>query len=270
MSISIEVVKALRARTGVSVGECKKALVEVDGDLEAAVDHLRRIAGVKAARRLDRVVSEGQVAVASGDGFAFAVRLSCETDFVARTPDFQALLDKLVEYISANQPTLEDLGQAESIETARTEFSSTCGEKISIDGLVYAKGERVGTYRHGTQLGTVVALNGGDQKLAEDLAMHVAASNPIAVSRDSLPQDVVERERQLHEAATADMNKPANILEKIIDGRMSKFYQDVCLVDQTFIRDDSTKVGDLVKKAGASVAEFARLKVGEQSPQKED
>ncbi len=273
-AISAALVKELRERTGAGMMECKKALVETDGDLEAAVEHLRKTGQAKADKKAGRTAAEGRIAIAlSGDGkTAGMVEVNCETDFVANDDNFRSFADAVAERVLASRPSnAEELsalalreGDAATVEEERKALVAKLGENMTVRrcALVESAGQ-LGVYLHGHRIGVVVAVEGGDGDLAKDLAMHVAASRPICVSEEEVPADVLAKEREIFEAQAAESGKPAEIIAKMVDGRIKKYLKEVTLVGQPFVKDPDTNVEKLLKQAGAKVTRFVRLEVGE-------
>jgi len=273
-AISAALVKELRERTGAGMMECKKALVETDGDLEAAIEHLRKTGQAKADKKAGRTAAEGRVAVAvSEDGkTAGMVEVNCETDFVANDDNFKAFAEAVAQRVLASRPddaealsglALRD-GEAATVEEERKALIAKLGENMAVRRCaVVESADQLGVYLHGNRIGVVVAVEGGDQTLAKDLAMHVAASRPICVSEEDVPADVLAKEREIFAAQAAESGKPAEIVAKMVDGRVNKYLKEVTLVGQPFVKDPDTSVEKLLKQAGAKVARFVRLEVGE-------
>jgi len=259
MAITATLVKELRERTGAGMMECKKALVETDGDIETAIDNMRKSGAAKAEKKAGRIAAEGLiVAKASDDGkLAAIVEINSETDFVATN----------IEQLNVAQ-----LSGGETVETARTNLIAKIGENIGVrrTQIIEANEGALATYIHGGRIGVVVALQGGNQDLAKDIAMHVAATNPQFIQAEDISQDVYDREKEIFTAQALDSGKPADIVEKMIGGRMKKFAAEVSLVGQAFVKDPSATVGDLLGKANAQVTSMVRLEVGEGIEKKED
>jgi elongation factor Ts len=275
MSISAATVKELRERTGAGMMECKKALVEADGDIEAAIEAMRKSGQAKAAKKSGRVAAEGVVMIAVSDDakHAVMVEINCETDFVAKDADFGAFAAAVVETAltssAADAAELAALplagGDGATINDAREALVAKIGENVQIRRLVRfdsAEGTLF-NYRHGVRIGVLVELIGGDETLGRDLAMHVAASNPLCVSTDEVPAETLEKEREIFRAQALESGKPANIVDKMIEGRVRKFLEEVTLLGQAFVKDQDTTVEKLLKQAGARVRRFARVEVGE-------
>jgi len=275
MAISAAQVKELRERTGAGMMECKKALVETDGDIEAAIELMRKTGMAKADKKAGRVAAEGLVVVkVAEDGRAAAMaEVNCETDFVAKGDDFQAFADAVTTRVLADAPAdldallampLDDGGDV-SVEDSRKALIAKLGENMNVRRFtrMAASGSHIGAYLHGGRIGVLVDVDGGDPQLAKDLAMHIAASRPVCVSPDDVPADLVAVERDVAQAQAESSGKPANIVEKMVSGRVRKFLEEVSLVGQPFVKDPGQKVEALLQANGARVLGFARLEVGE-------
>ena len=277
MSITASMVKELRERTGAGMMECKKALVEANGDLDAAAEALRKSGQAKADKKAGRVAADGRVVISKDAGKAVVVEVNSETDFVAKDENFVAFADSIAAVVLATGETdvaalaTQDSGDGRSVEQARTDLIQKVGENISVRRaqLVEADGP-IGAYTHGARIGAVVALSGGDEGLARDIAMHVAAINPICIDESGVPADMLEREKRIFSEQAAESGKPPEIVEKMVTGRIAKFLKEVTLVGQPFVKDDKQSVGQLLKAADASVVSFARFEVGEGIEKKED
>ena len=258
--ISASLVKELRERTGLGMMECKKALVEQNGDIEAAIDHLRKSSGMKAAKKAGRVAADGVIRAKGG----YLVEINSETDFVARDDNFAAFADNVAEAVATAGTTDVAAIMSGDLEAAREALVQKIGENISVRRIAGVSADVIGDYVHGNnRIGVLVALKGGDEALARDIAMHVAAVNPQFVKADDVPGDVVEKEKEIFSAQAAESGKPAEIIEKMVVGRVKKFLAEICLVDQPFVKDPDLTVGKLVANAGAEVVEFVRFEVGE-------
>jgi elongation factor Ts len=275
MAITAAQVKELRERTGSGMMECKKALVDASGDMDAAIEMLRKTGLAKADKKAGRVAAEGLIAVGvSEDGrSATLVEVNCETDFVAKKADFQAFANDIAQRILAGKPAdIEALlamplrdGEDTSIELARKSLIASIGENINVrrfDRLDATQGI-LAHYQHGVRIGVLVELQGGDAELARDIAMHIAASKPQCVTEAEVPHEDIEKEREIFAAQAETSGKPANIIEKMVDGRVRKFLAEITLVGQPFVKDPDQTVGQLLKSAGASVIGFARMELGE-------
>ncbi|MBN2700552.1 MAG: elongation factor Ts [Methylothermaceae bacterium] len=272
--ITAALVKELRERTGSGMMECKKALVETGGDIEAAIEQMRKSGLAKADKKSDRTAAEGQIAIErSDDGKrAVIVEVNSETDFVAKNEDFQSFVGKVAKQaLASGAQTVEELLAAPieaggpSIEEARRELVAKLGENINIRRLMRFETEtgKVSHYLHGNRIGVVVEVEAGNDELGKDLAMHVAASKPQCVSEEDVSADTLEKERAIFTAQAEDSGKPANIIEKMVEGRLRKFLQEITLLGQPFVKDPDQNVGELLHKEGAKVVRFVRFEVGE-------
>jgi elongation factor Ts len=271
MSISADTVKQLRERTGAGMMECKKALVETGGDLDAAAELMRKQGLAKADKKATRIAAEGVIAIErSADGLAAAmVEVNCETDFVAREHDFRAFSKAVAARAVADRPqTLEALLQAklegsETIEERRRSLVAKIGENIGVRRFaVLTAPQHLGAYTHGTRIGVLVALQGGDAHLAHDLAMHVAASSPRYLSQREVPAEVIAKEREILGEQARGEGKPPEIVAKMVEGRLRKSLGEITLLGQPFVKDPDTTVEKLLKGAGAQVTAFERFEVG--------
>lgn len=271
-AVTAAMVKELRERTGLGMMECKKALVEADGDIEKAIDDMRKSGQAKAAKKAGRTAAEGGVVIATNDAntVAVMVEINSETDFVARDDNFLNFCDKVANAALAAGETdaakiaelkLED---GSTVEEARQALVQKIGENIQVRRAAKLETDgAIGAYVHGGRIGVLVALKGGDAELGKDVAMHVAAVNPMVISGDQVPAEVLEKEKEIIRAQPDMEGKPAEIVEKMLGGRINKFLKEVSLLDQPFVKDPNTTVGALVKGAGAEVVAFERLVVGE-------
>ena len=271
MAVTAAMVKELRERTGAGMMECKKALVETDGDMEAAVEHLRKSGLAQADKKAGRVAAEGKIALAvSGDGKqAVMVEINCETDFVARDENFVSFADAVAANALSESPAdLEALLNTsigtETIEHARQALVTKIGENVQVRRFVGVATEgTIGAYVHGGKIGVLVETTGGDEALARDLAMHVAALNPEYVSADDVPAEMIAREKDILIAQAESSGKPAEIIEKMVSGRLRKHLSGITLLGQPFVKDGDLTVGKLLDQQNASVNLFERLAVGE-------
>ncbi len=279
MEITAALVKELRERTGAGMMECKKALTEANGDIEAAIELMRKSGAAKAAKKAGRVAAEGAIlAASSGDGRVVAlVEVNSETDFVAKDPGFRAFAEGVAATVVARRPAdVAALGAlslpgGEAIEVARTALVTRIGENIGVRrfSIIERSGDHLGVYLHGNRIGVVVDLRGGDEALARDIAMHVAAARPVCIDETGVPQDLVAKEREIFAAQAQESGKPPEIVEKMIGGRIRKFVDEITLVGQSFVKDPETSVGKLLKSRGATVAAFHRYELGEGVEKKE-
>ena len=266
--MSAALVKELRERTGLGLLECKKALAEANGDVDAAIEALRKSSGMKAAKKAGRTAADGVVAIKAADDGAFAtmVEVNSETDFVARDENFLGFVGAVVDKAFSQRITEIEALAADDIEDARQALVQKIGENISVRRVITheVEGGVIGGYVHGNhRIAVLVSLKGGSEELARDVAMHVAAVNPQVVSPADMPEDVVAKEREIYAAQAADSGKPAEIVEKMIDGRVRKFLAENSLTEQAFVKDPDQTVGKLVSAAGAEVIRFTRFEVGE-------
>lgn len=272
MEITAALVKELRERTGSGMMECKKALAETNGDIDAAIELMRKRGMAKADKKADRVAAEGRIAMAvSADGSRAAiVEVNCETDFVAKGDDFVNFSNGVAQAVLANAPAdvtavgALTLGGSD-VETTRRELIAKLGENMAVRrfALIGSEGRVVGGYLHGARIGVVAELIGGDATLAKDVAMHIAATKPAAVKAEEVPAEVVEKEREIFSAQAAGSGKPADIVAKMVAGRVNKFLAEVTLVGQPFVKNPDQTVGQLLKDAKADVVRFVRFEVGE-------
>src|SRR5512135_3640202 len=272
-TISASAVKDLREKTGVGMMEAKKALEEAGGDFEKAVDILRKKGLSAAAKKAARVASEGIItsSIQNNGKRGVLIEVNSETDFVAKNEDFQKFAKGLAELVAAQKPSdvaaLSQLSlDSENVEAKRNALVQKIGENISIRRFVYFETEgRVAIYLHGNRIGVMVDYAGGDEQLGKDIAMHIAAANPLFLSRETVAADILERERAVYEAQAKESGKPAAVIGKIVEGKLEKFYTDSCLMEQIYIKDPDgkLKIKELLKKAGAGVTRFVRYQLGE-------
>lgn len=275
MAVTAALVKELRERTGAGMLDCKKALVETDGDIEQAIENMRKSGQAKAAKKAGRIAAEGVILTHVADGVATMLELNCETDFVARDEGFLAFGKKALELAAANKLNdIEALNAAEldgsTVQETRDALVAKIGENISPRRVITVEGDNLGAYVHGGRIGVVAILTGGDEELAKDVAMHVAAASPQYVKPEDVPADVVEKEKGIQIEIAVQSGKPAEIAEKMVAGRMKKFTGEISLTGQPFVKDPSTSVGDLLKSKGADVVNFVRFEVGEGIEKKEE
>jgi len=274
MNISAALVKDLRERTGSGMMECKKALVEAGGDIEAAVEIMRKSGLAKADKKSSRTAAEGRISVkTSADSkIAVVLEINCETDFVAKNDDFIAFADEVAESLLVSDAvTLDDalalslVGGNGSIEENRRELIAKLGENINVRRFERYESSNglIATYLHGTRIGVLVEIIGGDITLGRDIAMHVAASKPVCVDESGVSAELIAKEKDIYSAQAAESGKPADIIEKMVGGRIKKFFGEITLLGQPFVKDPDQTVGALLKAKGASVLRFSRLEVGE-------
>ena len=266
--MSAALVKELRERTGLGLLECKKALAAAGGDVDLAIEELRKSSGMKAAKKAGRTAADGVVRtrIAEDGSYGVVVEVNSETDFVARDENFLAFVNKVVDAAFTGKQTDVAALMAGELESDREALVQKIGENIGVRRieLVNAAAGVVGAYVHGnSRIAVLVELKGGDLDLAKDVAMHVAAVNPQVVSPDDMPEDVLVKEKEIFTAQAQDSGKPPEIIEKMIGGRIKKFLAENSLVEQAFVKDPDQTVGQLVAAAGAEVASFVRFEVGE-------
>ena len=280
MAITAALVKELRERTGSGMMECKKALVESNGDIDVAIETMRKAGLAKADKKSDRVAAEGVIAIeTSADGKnAVMLEVNSETDFVAKADDFINFVAQVGKVVLDESPADIDalmalpLDGGESIDTVRQALIAKIGENIQVRrfSMMSVEDGVIGSYRHGDRIGSMVKISGGDMTLAKDIAMHVAASRPQAISGADLPSDLLDKERDIVATQARDSGKPEAIIEKMVEGRMKKFVNEISLLGQSFVKDPDVTVEKLVANAGATVNEFAFYEVGEGIEKKED
>ena len=269
MSITASMVKELRDRTGAGMMECKKALIEVGGDLDAASEALRSSGIAKADKKASRVAADGRVVIQTSGNKAVIVEVNSETDFVAKDENFVNFANEVACVSLESEVTdvqlIADLEMKNSsVEAARTELVQKVGENITIRRSTLVKHDGIlGTYSHGARIGSIVALDGGDAALARDIAMHVAAMKPICIDENEVPSEMLETEKRIFTEQAADSGKPPEIIEKMIEGRIKKFLKEITLLGQAFIKEDKKSVGQLLKDSNAKVILFKRYEVGE-------
>ncbi len=267
-AVTAAMVKELRERTGLPMMDCKKALTEADGDMETAIENMRKSSGMKAAKKAGRTAADGVVAIRvdASNQNATMLEVNSETDFVARDDNFLAFVDEVsVAAAEAKADSVEALMDA-GLESKREALVQKIGENISVRRIEQMSSNDgvIGSYVHGNKrIGVLVQLSGGDVDLAKDIAMHVAAMNSQYVSPEDVPADVVAKEREIFAAQAADSGKPAEIIEKMVEGRIRKFLAEISLSEQAFVKDPDVKVGDLAGKGGAKIVSFVRYEVGE-------
>ena len=266
MAISASMVKELRERTGVGMMDCKKALIETGGDIEAAIDNLRKSSGMKAAKKAGRIARDGLIAIKMADDgqLGIMVEVNCETDFAARDENFVAFVQTVANMVFEKKSGDVDELLALGLETAREELVQKIGENISIRRAEVYSTPSVYSYVHTTnRIGVLVSLDEGNAQLGKDIAMHVAASAPAVISPDDVSEDVIAREREIYAAQAEESGKPPEIVAKMIDGRIRKYLQEISLSEQAFVKDPDVNVGALLKEEDANVTAFVRFEVGE-------
>ena len=267
MEIKASQVKELRDMTGVAMMDCKKALVECEGDIEKALDLLRSNSALKAEKKSSRVAADGILVVSVNEDYATLVELNSETDFAAKDANFLSFGEKVKEYISKNKIFETTALKESTLEDDRKALVQTIGENIQIRRVVTLEFDstmNIGIYIHSdSKLGSLVVTKDGSDEIAKDIAMHVSAFNPLCLSQDDIDKDVLEREKAIYQNQAQDSGKPQDIMDKMVDGKIKRFLSEVSLISQNFVKDPDITVQEYLEKGGATIVEFARLKVGE-------
>ena len=265
-NISASQVKELREKTGLGLMDCKKALEEANGDIDLAVEELRKTSGLKASKKSSRSAADGLIGIKSSDGKSFMVEINCETDFVARDESFNLFMQEVLEIVSTNgDKSLEELLKS-GIEEKREKLVQKLGENIVVRRATASvdNADSSGIYLHSNnKIGTIISLKGGTEEVAKDIAMHAAATDPMAISPSDIPEDVIEKEREIYKAQSEESGKPADIVEKMIEGKIRKFLSEVSLTEQDFVKDPGLRINDILKDNDASIIGFTRFEVGE-------
>lgn len=264
-NISAAQVKELREKTGLGLMDCKKALEDADGNMDKAIEELRKTSGVKASKKSGRSAADGLIAIKNIEDQIFMIEVNCETDFVARDDSFVEFTSQTLKSYSENpDKTLQEL-MDDGIEDNREKIVQKLGENIVVRRVAKTESSTItGSYLHSNnKIGCIVSLEGGSQDLAIDIAMHAAATDPLAVSPADIPSELVEKEREIYKAQSEDSGKPPEIIEKMIEGKVSKFLAEVSLTEQDFVKDPNTKINELLKENSASILNFTRFEVGE-------
>lgn len=276
-NITASMVKELRERTGLGMMDCKKALSEADGDMEKAIEDLRKASGLKAAKKASRVAAEGVVLtkIADEGNYGVVIEVNSETDFVARDENFLGFADQVLQASFSDKEADAATLLASGIEDARQALVQKIGENINLRRIERLSIEDDGagvveSYIHNNKIGVLIALRGGDAALARDIAMHIAAVNPMVIRAEDVPEDVLAKESEIYSAQAQESGKPEEIVKKMIEGRLRKFVAEISLMEQAFVKDPDTKVGKLLQEADAEVAQFVRFEVGEGIEKEED
>ncbi len=279
MAITAALVKELRERTGAGMMECKKMLTETNGDIEAAIEELRKKGAAQADKKAGRVAAEGTIVTLVEGNIGAAVEVNSETDFSAKNESFVNFANQVAAAVLAHQPADVDalakveISDGQTVEAARQALIQEIGENITVRRfqiVTATDGETLGAYQHGNKISVVTCLAGADEALAKDIAMHVAASKPVCVSANQVPADLLAKEREIFAAQAAESGKPAEIMEKMVEGRIRKYLNEVTLLGQAFVKDPDQTVEKLLNSANASVSQFVRYEVGEGIEKKED
>ena len=278
MSISAALVKELRERTGAGMMECKRALTDAQGDMDLAVANMRKAGLAKADKKAGRIAAEGRITLEVAGDIAAMVEVNCETDFVANGEDFAAFTTGVVKAVLTRNPAdLTALGNlpftdGKSVDTKRRELVAKIGENISVRRFAryMTNGGLLGAYSHGTRIGVLVEMRGGTAVLARDIAMHVAASKPLCVQPQQVSAALLDKEREIIRAQSADSGKPAAIIEKMVEGRLQRFFSEVTLLGQPFVKAPDLNVAKVLARDAAEVLRFTRFEVGEGIERKQD
>ncbi|MCU7914521.1 MAG: translation elongation factor Ts [Candidatus Thiodiazotropha sp. (ex Gloverina cf. vestifex)] len=282
MAITAALVKELRERTGAGMMECKKALVETDGDINVAIENMRKSGQAKAAKKAGRIAAEGVIVLSfnADSSQASMVEINCETDFVGKDDNFTSFVGAVADRVLAggadDVPALMELslheGEDTTVNQAREALISKLGENMNVRRFARfeANGGKLISYRHGVRIGVVLELEGGDDELGKDLAMHIAATNPVCLSEEEMPQDLLDKEREIVTAQAKESGKPDNTIEKMVDDRMRKFLAENTLLGQAFVKDPDTTVAKLLKSRDAKLAQYKRFEVGEGIEKKQE
>jgi elongation factor Ts len=280
MQITAAMVKELRERTGSGMMECKKALTETDGDIDAAIENMRKSGLAKADKKAGRIAAEGRIAIRINDDgkSAAIVEVNCETDFVSGGDDFLAFVNEVAAAAVENKPeSVEALVElaidgGQTIEEKRKEMVAKIGENIQVRRVEIMQTDtgKFGSYLHGTRIGVLLGMENGNDELIKDVAMHIAASKPTCVTEDQVPAELLAKEREILVAQAQDSGKPQDIIEKMVDGRIRKYLAEITLVGQPFVKDPDKTVGALLKDEGAEVFGFVRYEVGEGIEKKQE
>ena len=274
--VSASLVKELRERTGLGMMECKKALEEAGGDIELAIDNLRKSGQAKAAKKAGNIAADGAIIIAQTAGKALLLEVNCQTDFVAKDENFTVFANKVAELALANNTTdvaaISALAydDAQSIDEARIALVQKIGENIQVRRAEIIEGANLAAYRHGLRIGVVVSYEGGSEEVGKAVAMQVAAFNPLAVNEEGVPADILARETDIITAKAKESGKPEAVVEKMITGGIQKYLNEVTLVNQPYVMDNDKKVGDVLKAEGATILSFKRLEVGEGIEKKQE
>lgn len=274
--ISAKTVKELRDRTGLGMMECKKALEEAGGDIELAIDNLRKSGQAKAAKKAGNIAADGAIIITQNADKALLLEVNCQTDFVAKDENFTAFANKVAELALANNITdvaaISALPYEDgvSVEEARVALVQKIGENVQVRRAEIIEGTNLAAYRHGLRIGVVVSMDGGSSELGKSVAMQVAAFNPLAVNEENVPADILAREKDIIEAKAKESGKPETVIEKMITGGIQKYLNEVTLVNQPYVIDNDKKVGDVLKAENTTVISFKRLEVGEGIEKKQE
>ncbi|KPM83223.1 translation elongation factor Ts [Pseudoalteromonas lipolytica] len=267
MAVTAALVKELRERTGAGMMDCKKALTETNGDIELAIENMRKSGAAKAAKKAGNIAAEGTILIKEGNGFAALLEVNCQTDFVAKDANFLGFANQVLDAAAESKADIDALKA--QFEETRVALVAKIGENINVRRVEYIDGDKLSSYRHGDRIGVVV-VGEADEETLKQVAMHVAASKPEFVNPEDVPADVVEKEKAVQIDIAMNEGKPAEIAEKMVIGRMKKFTGEISLTGQAFIMEPKKSVGEILKEKGATVTNFIRLEVGEGIERKEE
>ena len=269
MEITASLVKELRERTGAGMMDCKAALSDARGDIEIAIEVMRKSGAAKAAKKAGRIAAEGIISIKLNENDIVILEVNCETDFVTKDESFLSFVDSVIQAISNNNVSdVDELLKLNSgnqtIEEANQQLIAKIGEKITIRRFQKASiKNQTGTYLHGIRIGVIVEIEGGSEELAKDIAMHIAASRPLFINEDQISQEILDKEKEIYTAQAQESGKPADIVEKMVEGRLNKFIKEITLLGQPFVKDPEKSIEKILKSSNAKVLSFIRYEVGE-------
>jgi elongation factor Ts len=269
MEITASLVKELRERTGAGMMDCKAALSDARGDIEIAIEVMRKSGAAKAAKKAGRIAAEGIISIKLNENDIVILEVNCETDFVTKDESFLSFVDSVIQVISNNNVSdVDELLKLNSgnqaIEEANQQLIAKIGEKITIRRFQkYSIKNQTGTYLHGIRIGVIVEIEGGCEELAKDIAMHIAASRPLFINEDQVSQEILDKEKEIYTAQAKESGKPADIVEKMVEGRLKKFIKEITLLGQPFVKDPEKSIEKILKSSNAKVLSFIRYEVGE-------
>ena len=269
MEITASLVKELRERTGAGMMDCKAALSDARGDIEIAIEVMRKSGAAKAAKKAGRIAAEGIISIKLNENDIVILEVNCETDFVTKDESFLSFVDSVIQVISSNNVSdVDELLKLNSgnqaIEEANQQLIAKIGEKITIRRFQkYSIKNQTGTYLHGIRIGVIVEIEGGSEELAKDIAMHIAASRPLFINEDQISQEILDKEKEIYTAQAKESGKPADIVEKMVEGRLKKFIKEITLLGQPFVKDPEKSIEKILKSSDAKVLSFIRYEVGE-------
>ena len=269
MEITASLVKELRERTGAGMMDCKAALSDARGDIEIAIEVMRKSGAAKAAKKAGRIAAEGIISIKLNENDIVILEVNCETDFVTKDESFLSFVDSVIQVISNNNVSdVDELLKLNSgnqtIEEANQQLIAKIGEKITIRRFQKSSIQnQTGTYLHGIRIGVIVEIKGGSEELAKDIAMHIAASRPLFINEDQISQEILDKEKEIYTAQAQESGKPADVVEKMVEGRLKKFIKEITLLGQPFVKDPEKSIEKILKSSNAKVLSFIRYEVGE-------